>query len=85
MTLDEAIKHCEDVIEKQKSCNKIECANEHIQLAEWLKELQAIKNKANRIDSAAEKAYQERRVLWFNDEKTVFISAFKSGVRYIID
>lgn len=35
MTLEEAIKHCE---EKSHGCDK--CADEHRQLAEWLKELQ---------------------------------------------
>ncbi len=34
MTLQEAIKHCE---EKASDCNK--CADEHRQLAEWLLEL----------------------------------------------
>lgn len=35
MTLDEAIKHCEEII--QNNCDK--CAEEHKQLVEWLKEL----------------------------------------------
>lgn len=59
MTLDKAIKHCEEVAEEQdmkagfetdyqtytmseterERCR--ECANEHRQLAEWLKELKA--------------------------------------------
>lgn len=48
MTLDEAIKHCEEVAEEQeKYCptqpgkrdEHAECAAEHRQLAEWLKEL----------------------------------------------
>lgn len=49
MTIDEAIKHAEEVAEENeknaKSINNIykksclECANEHRQLAEWLKEL----------------------------------------------
>ena len=55
MTLDEAIKHCEEVAERKKESiaeyeqNPIhyekeiryckECASEHRQLAEWLKEL----------------------------------------------
>lgn len=38
MTLEEAIKHCE-----QKACNHSACAKEHEQLAEWLKELQALR------------------------------------------
>ena len=55
MTLDEAIKHCEEVAEEyQASIDSLdivgkgldeceECAKEHRQLAEWLKELKAIK------------------------------------------
>lgn len=39
MTLEEAIKHCEE-----KACGNNECANEHRQLAEWLKELQLLKS-----------------------------------------
>lgn len=53
MNLDEAIKHCEEVAEKydtelnlincgisNESCdNCLECAKEHRQLAEWLREL----------------------------------------------
>lgn len=49
MTIDEEIKHCEEVAEENeknaKSINNIykksclECASEHRQLAEWLKEL----------------------------------------------
>lgn len=38
MTLDEAIKHCEDVAEDRCGCAE-DCAEEHRQLAEWLKEL----------------------------------------------
>lgn len=56
MTLDEAIKHCEEVAEELeeeaiKGCcddseimdKCFECAKEHRQLAEWLKELMALK------------------------------------------
>lgn len=39
MTLEEAIMHCQE-----KSCGKSECALEHKQLAEWLKELQYRRN-----------------------------------------
>ena len=56
MTIDEAIKHCEEVAEsKEKQIknddwekdslterNCIKCAEEHRQLAEWLKELKCI-------------------------------------------
>ena len=51
MTLDEAIKHCEEVVAKyeKQAANSMskegkeyncECANDHRQLAEWLRELQ---------------------------------------------
>ena len=53
MTLEEAIKHCEEVAEKY--CEKVEegltaddfcdsCASEHRQLAEWLRELKDYKD-----------------------------------------
>ena len=57
MTLDEAIKHAEEVMvenmEKTKcrnasdpiAINCFECAEEHRQLAEWLKELKKYKEK----------------------------------------
>jgi len=59
MTLDEAIKHAEEVadfcedsasrydmndpFESHMACKDGECAEEHRQLAEWLKELKAYK------------------------------------------
>ena len=55
MTLDEAIKHCEEKVEMLKIEARhmpsysediepcLECAREHEQLAEWLKELKALK------------------------------------------
>ena len=51
-TLDEAIKHAEEVVEKNErlckvmpehSANAFHCAEEHRQLAEWLKELKELK------------------------------------------
>lgn len=53
MTIDEAIKHCEEVAEKY--CDAVEeglkpddfcdsCASEHRQLAEWLRELIHLRN-----------------------------------------
>ena len=42
MTLEDAIKHCE-----QKACGNDECSKKHKQLAEWLKELQALKANIN--------------------------------------
>lgn len=66
MTLDEAIKHCEEVAEELRNVDMgeldalycgdteciearkndcIECAREHKQLAEWLKELRVFKSR----------------------------------------
>ena len=45
MTLEEAIEHCE-----QKACEHSKCAEEHKQLAEWLKELQTLKNNCSNTD-----------------------------------
>jgi isocitrate dehydrogenase kinase/phosphatase len=59
MTLDEAIKHCEEVAEsKRKQVENgdwekgslterdcLECADEHKQLAEWLKELKQLREQ----------------------------------------
>ena len=40
MTIDEAIKHCEQKVEENSiRCADYPCAIEHLQLAEWLKEL----------------------------------------------
>ena len=65
MTLDEAIKHAEEVAEekkaqaweaqlqeeygKVKSCK--ECAEEHRQLAEWLKELKELRKRCEVIQN----------------------------------
>lgn len=78
MTLDEAIKHCEEKVkelrteaehEKQNQLNKVkmfnehfpadytkankclECAAEHQQLAEWLKELKALNENKGECDN----------------------------------
>lgn len=50
MTIDEAITHCIEVAEQNEdqSCKK--CANEHRQLAEWLRELEAYRKAENEIE-----------------------------------
>ena len=77
MTLDEAIKHANEVAEENQaivdSCDYYgenmakceECAKEHRQLAEWLKELKAYRNKSQESDDEScdeiwERAYAER-------------------------
>ena len=59
MTLDEAIRHCEEVAEEKEQEAKeahvlsgmdcMECAEEHRQLAEWLKELKTYQEGINEI------------------------------------
>ena len=54
MTIEEAIKHCEEVAEaNERTCKAkpnvnlekyIECSAEHRQIAEWLKELKFYRN-----------------------------------------
>lgn len=45
MTLDEAIKHCEEKEKEQALNGCFACAEEHKQLAEWLKELKTLKER----------------------------------------
>ena len=40
MTIDEAIEHCKDVA---LNCNNKECAYDHVQLMDWLKELKCLR------------------------------------------
>ncbi len=50
MTLEEAIVHCEDLaMVLEVECNS-ECADEHRQLAEWLRELKE-RRERDEIDS----------------------------------
>ena len=57
MTLDEAIKHAEEVSEsnfdkavRYEDAKCGECAKEHYQLAEWLKELKQIRDGKQTVD-----------------------------------
>lgn len=45
MTLDEAIKHCNEVAETISESGCDECAKEHKQFAEWLIELKELRSK----------------------------------------
>lgn len=48
MTLDEAIKHAEEVANDMELCCK-ECAEDHRQLAGWLKELKQYREQTTTI------------------------------------
>lgn len=67
MSLEEAIKHCEEVAQgneqmatydllctEQQKNDCLECASEHRQLAEWLRELKAYREKTEHIISELE-------------------------------
>lgn len=61
MTLDEAIKHCEDVaakcfVERSARNHSGKCGFEHLELAEWLKELKAYKEQEPCVDAISRKA-----------------------------
>lgn len=62
MTIDEAIKHCEEI---GLGCDK--CADEHKQLAEWLKELKESENLIHYISKERNKIdfyYNGKEVSW---------------------
>ena len=54
MTIEEAIKHCE---EKANGCS--ECAKEHAELAEWLKELIELRENQDKYERALEIACKQ--------------------------
>ena len=64
MTIDEAIRHCE---EKAREMGCTECAQEHRQLAAWLRELKFRRKAQAALDAAR----------WRADE-----AARKAGVSY---
>ena len=45
MTIDEAIQHCKEQVQEQAKKGCYSCAEEHQQLAEWLKELKAYREQ----------------------------------------
>ena len=52
MTIDEAIQHCREQVQEQAKKGCYSCAEEHQQLAEWLKELKAYKDARAEINQA---------------------------------
>ena len=49
MTLQEAIKHAQDAAKKARERNDCQCADDHEQLAVWLRELQ-VRREADGYD-----------------------------------
>lgn len=82
MKLDEAIKHCEEVVEEKRYeyqeclavhdmenamvCGK--CGEEHEQLAEWLKELKKFREQEPCEDCVSRQAVLEQTYSWCKDE-----------------
>jgi hypothetical protein len=52
MDLDSAIQHCKEQVQEQAKKGCYSCAEEHQQLAEWLKELKAYKDARAEINQA---------------------------------
>ena len=50
LTLDEAIKHCKENVQKEIQNGNLQCAIEHNQLAIWLSQLEESKAKASAYD-----------------------------------
>ena len=72
MTLEEAIEHCE-----QKACEHSKCAEEHKQLAEWLKELQVLRRNSN-TETIKERA-EEYNKRYFSKNDDIFQSLAKTA------
>ena len=62
LTLDEAIKHCKENVQKETQNGNLQCAIEHNQLAIWLSQLEESKAKAaayDRLMSGGKKTLKE--------------------------
>lgn len=50
MTLDEAIIHCEEIADRcDVTDGNVKCANEHRQLAEWLKDYKRLLKESEKV------------------------------------
>lgn len=65
MTLDQAIKHCEEKAE----CKDSECSKEHAQLAEWLKELKYYREQRQKWALSKEAMDEMMATPKFDEEK----------------
>lgn len=66
MTIDEAIRHCEEVAEKMNDC---ECAADHRQLAEWLTELKGLREENKVLISECDRLIKEKGELLKKSEQ----------------
>ena len=86
MILDEAIRHSEKIAENlnekatmlfEAQCIKesrecIECSKEHRQLADWLKELKAYRNKSEILASCGDAVSREAVIEWLVDRTEIY-------------
>ena len=63
MTLEEAIIHS-----KEKACGNTQCALEHRQLAEWLKELQSLRRYSSNTETIEERAKEVGRLSQYKSD-----------------
>ena len=73
MTLEEAIEHY-----KQKACSNSECSKEHIQLAEWLRELQELRKYTSNTVKIRERAKRYSKGKLF---KLLAFKAYLTGAK----
>lgn len=87
MTLEEAIKYCEEVAELNEECARIyneqgktmesysckECASEHRQLAEWLRELKAYREAEEEINRKMKSGQWSDAVVYGMSKASVII------------
>ena len=77
MTLNEAIEHCEEVANEMTSQGECEeCAKDHRQLAEWLKELKKLREQQTCEDCISRQAVLDQINLWSKDELLKFTNPF---------
>lgn len=80
MTLDEAIQHAEEVAEEHTNYNRYggfescdECAKEHRQLANWLKELKQLREQEPCKDAVSRKAIEKLKRYRFSYDNSTTI------------
>lgn len=92
MTLDEAIKHCHEKAEEERTiainssysdtyiADCLECAKDHEQLAKWLTELQERREADRWIPVSERKPDKEGKYIIFTDYGDVTMDSFVDGI-----
>ena len=73
MTIDEAIKHCEDKSRDESICK--ECRADHKQLAKWLKELRKLRERCKDLEAEVWQngCERDRMTSWVNNNMIVAV------------